>query len=117
MEEEPIFSAITVQYLIDNQDEDIHIDIMTDIITYMDDLIIAGNYEASKFDVIDEFILEFCRRSEEICFQYHVCMLTTALWVKDKLDNVELLKAKAISAGKRELGNRDEVLKVLQGLI
>jgi hypothetical protein len=117
MIEEPIFSAITVQYLIDNQDEDIHIDTMTDIITYIDDLIIAGSYDASKFDVIDEFILEFCRRSEEICFQYHICLLTCALWIKDKLDNVELLKAKTIAAGKRELKDRDEVLKVLQGLI
>jgi hypothetical protein len=60
--EEPIFSAITVQYLLEHQDEDIQEDVLVDIFTYMEDLMWA-----KKFDVVDEFIKEFCE--VEICFQ------------------------------------------------
>jgi len=66
----------------------------------MEDLMWAG-----KFNVIDDFILEFCEH--EICFQYCLCLLTCANWAKDKLNNRHILIAKSVAQGIKEIGEKD----------
>ena len=111
LKEIAIEERITVDQMVENQAEEQQGSVMSTIFIYMDDLMWAG-----QFKRIDEFMLKFCGKSEEICFQYHLSLLTTALWAVDKLDNVELLKAKTIAAGTKEYG-KEETLKILKGLI
>jgi hypothetical protein len=106
-------SEITVDYIKSHQQEEEQIDVMSNIFGYMEDLMWAN-----RFDIIDEYIMEFCNCDRPvICFQYFVCLLTAAMWAKDRLDNREYLKAKTIEAGKRELHDRDKVLRILHGLL
>jgi len=107
--EEPIFSAITVQYLVEHQDKDIEEDVLVDIFTYMEDLMWAG-----KFDVIDDFIKEFCEA--DICFQYCLCLLTAACWAKDKIKNKGMLIEKTTKRGIEEIGEKD-TMSCLKGLL
>lgn len=107
--EEPIFSAITVQYLVEHQDEDIQQDVLVDIFGYMDDLMWA-----KKFDVVDEFIKEFCE--VEICFQYCLCLLTAACWAKDNIKNKQILIERTKAQGIKEIGEKD-TMRCLKGLI
>lgn len=82
---------------------------MKAIMTYLIDL-----ESANQFDIIDKYILEFC--SEEICFQYYICLLTSATRCKDKLKNLTMLQEKALAVGIAEIGEKDAV-QVLIGLI
>jgi hypothetical protein len=109
--EEPIFSAITVQYLVEHQDKDIEEDVLVDIFSYMEDLMWAN-----KFDVIDDFIKEFCECEHEICFQHCLCLLTAACWAKDKIKNKEMLVEKTKAQGIKEIGEKD-TMSCLKGLI
>jgi hypothetical protein len=108
--EEPIFSAITVQYLVEHQDKDIEEDVLVDIFTYMEDLMWAN-----KFDVVDDFIKEFCECEQEICFQYCLCLLTAACWANYKIKNKEMLIEKTKAQGIKEIGEKD-TMSCLKGL-
>jgi hypothetical protein len=102
-------SKITVDYIVANQGEKRQERVLVDIMSYMEDLM----WE-SKFDIIDKFIEDFCK--EDICFQYCLCLLTTAFWAKDKLKNLELIKQKAREVGNKEIGEKD-TMSCLKGLI
>jgi hypothetical protein len=83
-------SKISIQYIVEHQDKHKdYDDVLVKIMSYLDDLMWAG-----KFYVIDNFIKEFCEN--KICFQYCLCLLTTAFWAKDKLKNYELIKQKHV---------------------
>ena len=69
---------------------------------------------AGKFDVVDDFIKEFCRH--DICFQYCLCLLTCAMWAKDKLKNREMLIGKTKKKGIEEIGEKD-TMSCLSGLL
>jgi hypothetical protein len=102
-------SRISIQTIVDNQGEECQERMLVDIMSYMDDLMWEG-----KFDIIDKFIEDFCK--EDICFQYCLCLLTTAFWAKDKLKNLELIKQKAREVGNKEIGEKD-TMSCLKGLI
>jgi hypothetical protein len=93
-------SKISVEYIIANQGKDKEERVMVEIFTYMEDLMWAG-----KFNVVDEFIYDFCKH--DVCFQYYICLLTAACWVKDKLKNIEELRFKAKEIGYKEIGEKD----------
>ena len=106
-------SEITVDYLKTHQDSEEQIEVMSDIFGYMEDLMWAD-----RFDIIDEYILEFCNcNTPAIRFQYYVCLLTCAMWAKKELKNRQFLIKKAIEVGIKERQNEKEVMQVLQGLI
>ena len=102
-------SKITVKYLAANQGEKKQERALVKIFSYMEDLMWAG-----KFDVVDDFIEEFCK--EEICFQYCLCLLTAACWAKDKIKNKEMLIEKTKQQGIKEIGEKD-TNSCLRGLI
>jgi hypothetical protein len=103
-------SQISIQYIAKHQDKKLDYDnVLLKIMSYLDDLMWAN-----KFDVIDKFIEDFCK--EEICFQYCLCLLTTAFWAKDKIKNLELIKLKARETGNKEIGEED-TNSCLKGLI
>jgi hypothetical protein len=103
-------SKITVEYIAQHQDSHKHYDdMLVKIMSYMDDLM----WE-SKFDVVDKFIEDFCK--EDICFQYCLCLLTTAFWAKDKIKNKEMLVEKTRAQGNKEIGEKD-TNSCLKGLI
>lgn len=102
-------SRISVQSIVDNQAEDKQENMLVKIMEYMDDLMWAG-----KFDVVDDFIKEFCRH--DICFQYCLCLLTCAMWAKDKLKNREMLIGKTKKKGIEEIGEKD-TMSCLSGLL
>lgn len=103
-------SKITVEYIAQHQDSHKHYDnMLVKIMSYMDDLMWEG-----KFDMVDKFIEDFCK--EDICFQYYLCLLTTAFWAKNKLKNLELIKQKAREVGNKEIGEKD-TNSCLKGLI
>ena len=103
-------SKITVEYIAQHQDSHKHYDnMLVKIMSYMDDLMWEG-----KFDVVDNFIKEFCEN--EICFQYCLCLLTTAFCVKNKLKNYGLIKQKTREIGNKEIGEKD-TNSCLKGLI
>ena len=91
---------ITVEYIKANQQEHQHIDVMRDMFLHIDDLI-----DMRDFQTIDDFIENFCK--EDICFQYHICLLTAAYWIKNEIKNIEMLKIKAKEVGIKEIGERD----------
>lgn len=94
-------SKITVEYLVANQGEHKEEDVLVKIFTYMEDLMWAD-----KFNVIDDFIYDFCKH-DDICFQYYLTLLTAACWAKDKLKNIEGLRFKAREIGNKEIGEKD----------
>lgn len=103
-------NEISIQYIVEHQDKHKdHDDVLVKIMGYMDDLMWAN-----KFDIIDKFIEDFC--NADICFQYCLCLLTTAHWAKDKLKNFELIKQKSIETGTKELGEED-MKNCLKGLL
>ena len=89
-------SKITVEYIIANQGEERQVRVLVEIFIYMEDLMWAN-----KFNVIDDFIFDFCMH-DNICFQYYLCLLTAACWAEDKLKNIDGLRFKA-----REIGNKE----------
>jgi hypothetical protein len=102
-------SKITVQNIVDHQDEKSQERMLVDIFSYMDDLMYEG-----KFDVVDKFIEDFCK--EDICFQYCLCLLTCAYWAKDKIKNKSMLIEKTTKRGIKEIGEKS-TMSCLKGLI
>jgi len=102
-------SKITIEYIVDNQAKKRQQRLMLEIFSYMEDLMYAG-----KFDVVDDFILDFCKH--DICFQYCLCLLTAACWAKDEIKNKEMLVEKTKQQGIKEIGEKD-TNNCLQGLI
>ena len=100
---------ITVEYIVANQSKKKQERVLVDIFRYMEDLMWAG-----KFDVVDDFIKEFCE--QEICFQYCLCLLTAACWANDKIKNKEMLIIKTREIGIEEIGEED-TNSCLKGLI
>lgn len=97
---------ITIDYIKANQQENKHIRIMKEMFLFIDDLIDERNFKA-----IDDFIEEFCK--EDMCLQYYVCLLTASHWVKNGLNNIEMLKTKAKEIAVKEIGEKN-ALKVLK---
>ena len=107
-------SEITVDYIKVNQEKEKHIEVMKQIMIYLDDLMWAA-----QFHVVDEFIEEFCNPKnldKPICFQYYICVLTCANWCAKDLKKLNMLKEKALEVGIAELGEK-ETVQVLMGLI
>jgi len=103
---------MTIEYILENQQQEKHIQVMKEIFTYLNQLQWIENYE-----VMDNFIKDFCKQ-KNMCFQYYVCVLSSANWVKDKLNakTFNTLKKKAIKAGTLEIGE-ENTIKTLDGLI
>jgi hypothetical protein len=102
-------SKISVEYIVANQLKKKQERVLVEVMSYMDDLMWAN-----KFDVVDDFIKEFCEH--EICFQYCLCLLTCAHWAKDKIKNKEMLVEKTKKKGIEEIGEKD-TNSCLKGLI
>ncbi len=102
-------TKITVQYIAENQGEKKEEKVMVEIFSYMDDLMWEN-----KFDVVDQFIEDFCK--EDICFQYCLCLLNCACWVKDKIKNKQIIVDKTKAQGIKEIGEKDTI-SCLRGLI
>ena len=101
---------ITIDYIKANQQEHQHIDVMKDMFLYLDDLNDTNDYKTN-----DNFIEEFCKA--DICFQYHVCLLTAIKFsIRDLLNNVDMLKESAKKTGIKEFGEED-TLRTLYGLL
>jgi hypothetical protein len=100
---------ITVEYIVANQSKKKQERVLVDIFRYMEDLMWAG-----KFDVVDDFIKEFCE--QEICFQYCLCLLTAACWASNKINSMEILIEKTKKKGIEEIGEED-TNSCLKGLI
>ena len=104
-------SKITIEYIIENQEEDKEERVLVEIFSYMEDLMWEG-----KFKIVDDFIFDFCNSKQPICFQYYLTLLTCACWAKDKLKNIEGLRFKAREIGNKEIGEKD-TNSCLKGLI
>lgn len=107
-------SEITVDYIKVNQEPEKHVEVMKEMMIYLDDLMWAA-----QFHVVDDFIKEFCNpknMDKPICFQYYICLLTCANWCGNDLKNLTILKEKALEVGIREVGEKDAV-QALIGLI
>ena len=102
-------SKIAVSYIVENQGENSVEDVLVEIFCYMEDLMWA-----KKFDVVDEFIREFCEN--EICFQYCLCLLTAACWARDNIKNKQMLIDRTTAQGIKEIGVED-TMSCLKGLI
>lgn len=100
---------LTIQHIVQNQQEEKHVGVMKQIFMCVDELFLSDNYLE-----VDKFIEEFCQ--QDICFQYYVCMLTAALWGDGYLKNINMLRQKAIEQGEKELPEK-EVGLILTGLL
>ncbi len=91
------------------QEEEYHIETMKEMFIFINELL-----KKEKYDIVDEFIENFCK--EKTCFQYYVSLLTAALWSDGCLKNMDLLRKKAVEAGKKEMPET-EALAALKGLL